>query len=401
MKLKGRIPVEQLDDERLTNIERRLVVAVSDMAHEPERASWSRRGLAVAGFAMAVAIAGVVGWKLHTPRATQAPVATAEAPFTMSTSEGTRVQVTHVGTRTDLAMGKGTLDLDVKHDPNRLLVVHAGDTDIEDVGTKFSVDYDGAGHVEVRVTEGEVKVKRAGKDFEVTANNAWSTETGVVTIAQLDSATTVVASNDIEIDPTGANAATPTGNDATKDNATTGNAGTTGNNASNGNDAASGSDAVARGSDAVARGSDAGSGSASGKQKAGATNIKKAILAVELRPLPGSMSDYIEQLKTATSDADKSPIMYSIAVQQHLQKNDTGALHSIKGSISGRTKDEAYKDAMWLKVRIRCLHWIEKPNDEGVREECRIAAKSYVNNIPEGVGAGIADQILKAILNGP
>jgi hypothetical protein len=353
MKLKGRIPVEQLEDERLTNIERKLVVAVSDMAHEPSRASsWSRRGLAVASFAMAVAIAGVVGWKLRTPAATQAPV-------------------THASTRTDLAMSKGTLELDVKHDPNRLLVVHAGDTDIEDVGTKFSVDYDGAGHVEVRVTEGEVKVKRGGQEFDVTVNNAWSTETGVVTIAQLDSATTVVAHNDIEIDPTGATIDTPKGNGA-----------------SNGSDAAKGSEA-AKGSDAIAKGSDAGSasGSASGKHKAGTTNIKKAILAVD-------------QLRTATSDADKSSIMYSIAVQQHLQKDDAAARHSIKGIINGRTKDEAYRDAMWLQVRISCMRWLEKPNDEGDREKCRVAAKSYTKNIPSGVGAGIADKILVAILNG-
>jgi hypothetical protein len=370
MKLKGRIPVEQLEDERLTNIERKLVVAVSDMAHEPSRASsWSRRGLAVASFAMAVAIAGVVGWKLRTPAATQAPVTIAEAPFTMSTSEGTRVQVTHASTRTDLAMSKGTLELDVKHDPNRLLVVHAGDTDIEDVGTKFSVDYDGAGHVEVRVTEGEVKVKRGGQEFDVTVNNAWSTETGVVTIAQLDSATTVVAHNDIEIDPTGATIDTPKGNGA-----------------SNGSDAAKGSEA-AKGSDAIAKGSDAGSasGSASGKHKAGTTNIKKAILAVELHPLPGTMTDYIDQLRTATSDADKSSIMYSIAVQQHLQKDDAAARHSIKGIINGRTKDEAYRDAMWLQVRISCMRWLEKPNDEGDREKCRVAAKSYTKNIPRPV----------------
>ena len=38
MKLVGRIPVEPLDDERLTNIERRIVVGVVGDARGPARA---------------------------------------------------------------------------------------------------------------------------------------------------------------------------------------------------------------------------------------------------------------------------------------------------------------------------------------------------------------------------
>ncbi|HUS29125.1 MAG TPA: FecR domain-containing protein [Kofleriaceae bacterium] len=384
MKLKGKVPVEQLDDERLTNIERKLVVAVSEMAPQRE-SSWSRRGLALAGVAMAMAVAGAVGWKLHAPASTPSRPTVAEAPFTLSTTDGTKVEVTHTGTRTDLAMGAGTLSLDVKHDPNRLLVVHAGDTEIEDVGTKFSVDYDGKGHVDVRVTEGEVKVKRAGKDFEVTANNAWTTEQGTITLAQLDSATTVVAQN------TGAN--------GTGDDIEIGNPKPIGETPKSGSNATTNAGS-AIGSNTNGSASGSGAGSANGKHKAGATNIKKAILAVELNPLSGTMTDYIDQLKTATNDADKSRIMYSIAVQQHLQKSDGSAEHSIEGIINGRTKDEAYKDAMWLQVRITCLRAVESPTDERAREKCRVSAHRYVNNIPTGVGAGIADQILKAIANG-
>jgi ferric-dicitrate binding protein FerR (iron transport regulator) len=378
VKLKGRVPVEQLDDERLTNIERKLVVAVSDMRAEPDR-SWSRRGLAVAGFAMAVAVAGVVGWKLHAPTHGPAAPTVAEAPYTLSTTNGTKVQITHVGSRTELAMGKGTLSLDVKHDPNRLLVVHAGDTDIEDVGTKFSVDYDGSGHVEVRVTEGEVKVKRAGKDFEVTANNAWTTEQGTITLAQLDNATTVVAQNepDIQID-------TPTGETPKTGSATT----ATGSNAT-------GSAAANAGSNAMGSASGSGAGSGSGKHKAGETNIRKAILAVKLDPLPGSIPDYVEQLKTTSGD--KSRILYSIAVKLHEAKNDEDAISRIRGIISQRTKDEAYADAMWLQVRITCLRALD--------DHCRAAAQRYVNStdsgaIPSNANAGIADKILKAIENG-
>src|SRR5687767_5051508 len=63
MKLVGKVPVEPLDDERLTNIERRLVVHVSEMKQQPMRAP--RRMLAFAGVAMAVLVAGFVGWKLR------------------------------------------------------------------------------------------------------------------------------------------------------------------------------------------------------------------------------------------------------------------------------------------------------------------------------------------------
>ena len=69
MKLVGKVPVETLDEERLTNIERRLVVAVSEMTQHPMRAP--RRLLAFAGVGLArlpvdqfvdlgAAIAGVV-----------------------------------------------------------------------------------------------------------------------------------------------------------------------------------------------------------------------------------------------------------------------------------------------------------------------------------------------------
>src|SRR4051812_5982714 len=153
MKLQGRIPVEPLDDERLTNIERKLVVAVSDMQAPPERVS--RRMLAFAGAAMAVAVAGVVGWKLHRPPAATTVGTGPDATFKMTSRADSAIAVTRSPGKTEIALAHGSVDLDVKHDPSRLLVIHAGDTDIEDVGTKFSVLFDGKNHVEVRVIEGE------------------------------------------------------------------------------------------------------------------------------------------------------------------------------------------------------------------------------------------------------
>ena len=399
MKLRGRIPAEQLEDERLTNIERKLVVAVSEMQAPPERAP--RRALVFAGMAMAVALAGVVGWKLHRPGV---PVVEQEVPQSfalksdgdhstldlgdarVTSSAGTEARVERTAKRTDLALAHGTLALEVEHKPGRLLVVHAGDDTIEDVGTKFSVAYDGTHHLEVRVTEGEVKVTHAGNDVRVTASNAWTIELGAISIAKLDetlAAGTVVAGNDIQMEPDHvAGDETAKGSDA------------------RGSDARGtemrGSDA--RGSASIGTGSGTGSGGAT--HKTGPTKIRPAILAVELKPLPGKMADYNELLRTAQGDDAKQRVMYSIAVMQHQQKNDGAALRSIAGIIIGRTKLEAYKDAMWLQVRVTCLQALDDKTNEKKVDSCRGAAQDYVNNIPDGPQAGIADTILKAIAAG-
>jgi hypothetical protein len=124
--------------------------------------------------------------------------------------------------------------------------------------------------------------------------------------------------------------------------------------------------------------------------------VKEAILAVELHPLPGTISDYQKQLDPG-STKDQSRLLYSIAVRQHEQKKDDDALGTIRGTVSNRTKDEAYQDAMWLQVRITCLHAFD--------DRCRVAAQRYLNkvddgSIPTGTNAGIAQDVLKAITNG-
>lgn len=357
MKLVGKVPVEPLDDERLTNIERNLVVAVSDM--KAPASPFSRRVLAVAAFAFAIALAGFVGWKLH-----REPTVTAPTPQTfamksetdratldlgdaqLASAPGTDVNIERVPSKTSIVMATGTLDLVVDHKPGRLFVVHAGDTEIEDVGTKFSVVFDGKSHVEVRVTEGEVRVRRGGKDFSVTANNAWTTELGTTTIAQLDATATsvVVAHNDdVVIDP-------PVVEPPVVE---------------------------------PARGSGAGSGSAAKRPRKG--GIKDAILAVPLNPMPGSISELTEYLN---GNEDRSRVHYSIAVAHHLAKNDERALYFLQGPIQ-QTNSAAHKDAMWLIVRIRCLKALD--------DSCRVAAGRYLNNIESGVAAGVAQEILKQI----
>ncbi len=213
MKLAGKISVEQLGEERLTNIERAIVAGAAERMAMPERAS--RHYFAFAATAFAAAAAGVIGWQLHRepaiapPAAQQVAVATDPQHATLSlgdatvaSSAGAQYEITRSDGRVEIALAKGRLELAVEHHVGRVLVVRAGDTEVEDVGTKFSVDYDGASHARVEVTEGEVKVTRHQQSQHVAAGSAWTTSDGVVAIADLPKPAAAAATphDDIEID---------------------------------------------------------------------------------------------------------------------------------------------------------------------------------------------------------
>lgn len=195
MKLRDRIQVEPLDDERLTNIERRLVVSVSEHAHHHAPVARRGFGFAAAGL-VACAAAALIGWKLHAVPATQIPAPVAQhfavADGSKITVDGATLggtasyEVTRDPQRVVVDMKRGSLDLSVVHDPQRTLVIRAGDTEVEDVGTKFRVDFDGQRAVEVRVTEGEVKVTRNAQVIRVAAGNGWTTDRGLLALAELD-----------------------------------------------------------------------------------------------------------------------------------------------------------------------------------------------------------------------
>ena len=198
MKLGGRVPVEPLDDERMTNIERRIVAGAADAAARPSGVR-APRWLGFAAAAMAAVAAGVLGWKLRGAPG-EAPVI-AEAPIKISTeaNRGTLAigdatitsdpHAVFVVTRPDggvlVDLARGKVELEVAKRGNRPpLVVRAGDTDVIVVGTHFSVDYgDGTGEVDVRVTEGVVKVVRHHEEARVAKDQAWETKRGVIALA--------------------------------------------------------------------------------------------------------------------------------------------------------------------------------------------------------------------------
>jgi hypothetical protein len=202
MKLVGRIPVEPLDDERMTNIERRIVAGASDAAAaRPIRESRLHLVLGFAIIAVVVMCAGLVGYRMRGGEPT--PTLAVTAPLQVHTdvehstldigdakiesSPSTAFTVTRPDGGVLVAMTRGKVELQVgKRGDRAPLVVRAGDTDVIVVGTRFSVDYgDGTGEVEVRVTEGVVKVAHHQKEVRVAAGSAWRTERGLVALADI------------------------------------------------------------------------------------------------------------------------------------------------------------------------------------------------------------------------
>lgn len=203
MKLVGRIPivpVEPLDDERMTNIERRIVAGAADAAAAP-RAARSSPGVALAAVAVVVVIAGIVGWKLRGEPAREEVAETSTIIRTdrerstldigdarIASDPGTVFAVTRPDGGVLVAMVRGRVELEVGARGSRApLVVRAGDTDVVVVGTRFSVEFDDAtGAVDVRVAEGVVKVFRRGAgatETRVASGETWNRGAGLLAIA--------------------------------------------------------------------------------------------------------------------------------------------------------------------------------------------------------------------------
>ncbi len=383
MKLQGRIPVEQLEEERLTNIERKLVVAVSDMRAPAERTS--RRTLAFAGAVMAVAVAGVVGYKLRPDGSAVISASDEPQTFAVNTDKtntvrfgdtqltagpGTDVVVERTRKRVVIQMHRGTIDMVVAHDPSRLLVVRAGDTEIEDVGTRFVVDYDGKSKLAVRVTEGEVLVKRAGKHENIAAGFAWSSDAGKQTIAALDRVNVVAVAPMAPARPADNVPVPVVVNPAPID---------------------------ATGSATPPAGVGSGSASQVVVRKAGKSNGRVALekLAIEepldvgTKDLNTAIAKYLELALGMAESQDKTQVLYSMAVVQHRAHQDKAALYTLSAVIK-RQGGKAYRSALWLNVRIECMQRFD--------DECRQAADLYLRKVPDGVAAGVAQTILTEIM---
>ncbi|HET9988680.1 MAG TPA: FecR family protein [Kofleriaceae bacterium] len=385
MKLRDRIPVEQLDDERLTNIERRLVVGVSELS--TQRAS--RRGLAAIWFrgagVLAIAAAAMLGWKLHAVPASEPPAA--PAPQHFAVVDGSRISVagatlagsasydvTRDGQRVVIDMQRGKLELAVVHDPQRTLVIRAADTEIEDVGTKFRVDFDGANDVQVRVTEGEVKVTRHAQIVRVAAGNGWTTEHGLIALAELDPV--VVAFKDPTPPPAPVPGIAPV-------------------------PARPHTEGGARAPHHVAETVPAVPQHREPVVTAPAdpyVELRTAIRSVPLERAPNidgrtDAASEIAKLKklaySTTVGPEASQALYQIAVLLYRPLGqDAEAMHTLDWYFRRFAGGKEMHAAMWLRVRIACDHSID--------EACRRAAYSYQHDVPSGAASDVAVRITNA-----
>jgi hypothetical protein len=388
--LKGRIQVEPLSEDRLIQIERHVVAGAPDRLGA--RLRTPRRLLAWVSATAALTAAVIVGWRLHgvdpapvqsiaveTPHvfviqtsSEHAPGSIVEAGGAKIASEpGSDVRVSQTSDRIVLQMQRGKIALDVAHRAGRTVVVLAGDTQIEDVGTKFTVEFDGTNRVDVRVTEGEVNVTRQHRTVRVAAGFAWTTDGGLIATAELAH---------IELRPAmvTTNGPTPTPVGGATTHATT--------------------------------------------LPSPPRRIEPRIVA-EVPPRPVAASDPYVELRVAirnqpialdprldgqrdaaaeiarlkpvayspqTYGAEASRALYKMAVLLYKPlRQNSEALRTLEMYLRRFPTGQELASVLWLRLRIACAHG-------GMDDECRHAAYSYQHQVPTGPAADVAIRILNA-----
>lgn len=407
MRLAGRIPVEPLDEERLTNLERRVVAGAVDAAIRGRDLRAPRRRLGAAAAAIAIAAAGAIGWALH-PAPASGPVAAEPAAVRVQTSPqrsvidigdariesdaGTAFAVTRPGGGVLIAMARGKLALEVgKRGGRPPLVVRAGDTDVVVVGTRFSVDYgDGTGELDVRVTEGVVRVVRLQHETRVAAGQAWRTRAGLVAIADRDARSEPAGAPPALGEPRDRSPATPELRERT---------------------AAAPEEPpevlharqpAVPGAAAVA--SPSSPRVAAGPRPAGGepvrprtavrddphVDLRAAIRAQRVEPAlaagadPASAIARYYDIAAHRSGDEASQAFYSIAAAKYLRLGDgAGALQTLDAYVRRFPGGKEYRAALWLRVRILCL--------ERFDDRCRAAAYTYLHEAPDAPAARVAE----------
>jgi hypothetical protein len=395
MNLRDRIPVEPLSDERMTNIERKVVIAATDAAQgaQPVRAR-ANMWLGFAIIAATMVVVGFASWKLGASSVPDVNAVATETPIHVDTMEGTKLDIgdariaSEPGTKFVVTrpaggvlveMARGKVELDVgKRGTQPPLIVRAGETDVVVVGTKFSVDFgDGTGEVVDIVTEGVVEVmKRAQADsaVRVAIGQAWTTKRGQIAIADLPSAQVAAA---------GSTATMPvdrTDIEMPIEPAHVGSAGANGgsNGGSNG-------------------GTSEGSAGRPGKKKVVVyeENVHKALLGAAMQPAldigvtdpRDAIQKHLEMAGGRGDDAARA--MYSAAyLQKKVLKDNAAALRLLDIYMARFVKKSRseHADALWLRVFILC----EKSFDDA----CRSAARIYSEAAPSTAKSGIADRII-------
>ena len=440
MKLAGRVPVEPLDEERLTNIERRVVAGAVDAAIRGDALRAPRRLLGRAAFVVAIAAAGVVGWALHAGRS--APVAEPPSVAVQTAAQRsvidigdariesdpeTAFAVTRPGGGVLIALSRGKVALAVdKRGERPPLVVRAGDTDVVVVGTRFTVDYgDGRGEVDVQVTEGAVRVVHRDEQVRIAAGQAWRTRGGLV-------ATAAGPAGDGARPPGDTPAAVATGEpadrstvDASRDRSAAADGGPSAATGDRSLIAAAGDHTAAASDPAVLHDRRAAVPDAPSPARPAATDGHPRAAAVDTprpratapdgpaRPrvaIAGTQGELRAQVRaqriepaldlgetdavaavaryydiTAHRSGDEaSQAFYSIAVVQALKLGRGGeALDTLDAYVRRFPGGKEFRAALWLRVRLLCLGQLD--------DRCRAAAYTYLHAAPDAPAAHVAE----------
>ncbi|MGN6364331.1 FecR family protein [Asticcacaulis taihuensis] len=137
----------------------------------PSRRLWLIAGSLAAGLAVLAILPAL--WRAQAPLIYETGTGqTREVALADGTklhlNTATRLDVRYSGKRRDIVLDRGEVALEVAHDADRPLSVHAGDAVLRDVGTVFDVlRHDGA--VTVTVRSGAVAMLRAGETAKVPA----------------------------------------------------------------------------------------------------------------------------------------------------------------------------------------------------------------------------------------
>ena len=419
MKLAGRIPVEPLDEERLTNIERRVVAGAVDAAARGGGSRARRRQLGRLLAAAAIVAAGVVGWALRGPDP-RPPGVAASAPIRVQTElqrsaidlgdaridsdPATAFEVTRPEGGVLVVLARGKLELEVARRGARPpLIVRAGDTDVIVVGTHFTVDYgDGRGEVDVRVTEGVVRVSQRQQEVRVAAGQGWRTRTGLVAITDRGPAAAEATRTGATGDERGvARTADPAlavgpvpdvlhGRTPAVPEVSGGTAAAV-------REAPGGAAASNNPTPTAAPAAKPPGGVAPNRVRARASDplieLRTAIRAQRVEPAldlgessaARAVVKYYD-IAAHRSGEQASQAFYSIAVVDHLRlARNADALQTLEAYIRRFPGGKEYRAVLWLRVRILCL--------DKVDDHCRAAAYTYLHEAPGDAAAQLAERL--------
>ena len=418
MNLRGRIPVEPLDEERVVNLERAVVRGYADAVARPHRAPQRWFVPALCGAAVAAAVAAIAVVKLRPVREVASP-AVAAAPMRVETTDagsrlelgdatidaapGTAVVVTRPACGTAwssaveacpagtsgvlVTLDGGTVELAVASRAGRApLVVRAGDVDVVVVGTRFSVER--AADITVKVTEGVVRVARAGAEVRVAAGQSWTAAAQIAAGAAMPEPTaTVVAAappgdviptDDFELTTEDADvpalrerdAAVPTASKVERD----------------------------RGPKRTQRtppdaATESGSGAGGGSGSATPTLLVQVQREDVERPFAVGVTgaDAIEPYTALLGgNADETRRgYYGLAYTYAALGKRAEALRYIKAYLTQAPRGAEIESVYWLRIQLLC--------HDGIDDDCRRAAATYANRFPSSTRGELAVRLTNSL----